>query len=310
MSDLQLTILGCGSALPAKGRMPSSQFLKAGKYTFLIDCGEGTQHLIRKYRLKLQSISHICISHMHGDHFLGLMGLLFSMRLLGREKSITLIGPRELEELIELHLKHANASLGYEILYLHTQGKTKELLLDLDTITVHSLPLDHKIPTTGFLFREKPRPRKLIKEQLQRHEVPIRVRQSLTQGEDYVTESGQRISNAELTTDPEPPHSYAYCSDTAYKESLIEDLDGAEVLYHESTFMEKDRARAEKTRHSTAAQAALIAKAAGVKKQLLLGHYSARYDDLDPLLHEAREVFPASVLSQEGMVVDFHNPFG
>lgn len=305
MSEFHLTILGCGSALPARGRQPSSQYLRMGKHRFLLDCGEGTQHLIRKHKLKLQGISHIYITHMHGDHFLGLMGLLFSMTLLGRSKSIQLIGPADLKELIDMHLKHAKAGLKFEIDYRFTQAKEMEKVMEDGSCEVWSVPLDHKIATTGFLFKEKTRPRKLKAKKLDFHQVPIKDRKGLTEGLDWTSPEGELIPNSVFSEDPIAPRSYAYCTDTAFIPSLPESIMGVDLLYHESTFVERDAERAKATRHSTAAQAAEIARLAGVR-QLLLGHYSARYDDLNKLLKEAQEVFPDSILSHEGMAIDIH----
>lgn len=306
MNDFQVRILGCGSALPAGGRHPSAQHVKLGKYQMLIDCGEGTQMRMREQHLKLQSLTHIFISHMHGDHYLGLMGLLFSMTLLGRDKPLRIIGPKELEELIEVHLRHAKAGLRFEIEFTDTAQAPEGLLLDLPGFTVHALKLDHKVLTHGFLFQEKPRPRKLIGAKLEAHKVPIKLRKALTLGEDFMNEDGELVPNSELTEAPLPPKSYAYCSDTAYRPALVERLSAVDVIYHESTFVQADVDRAHRTRHSTAREAAMIAKAAGAK-QLLLGHYSARYKNLDKLLAEAQAVFPQSVLSEEGMCIDIHS---
>lgn len=305
MSEFQLTILGCGSALPAKGRNPSAQILRVGKHRILIDCGEGTQHRIREQHVKMQSISHVLISHMHGDHYLGLMGLLFSMTLLGRKAEITIAGPPQVKELIDMHLGHAKAGLGFPINYVFTQAKEPSLILKLDRATITSIPLRHKIPTTGFLVREKPRPRKLIAAQLERYNVPIKPRKDIAEGADFQQENGVRVKNEELTTDPIPPASYAYCSDTSFIPELPAIIRNVDVLYHESTFVQSDVARAHRTRHSTAREAAEIAKEAGVKR-LLLGHYSARYVSLDVILSEAREIFQESYLSEEGMEIDIH----
>jgi ribonuclease Z len=306
MSEFQLTILGCGSALPAKGRNPSAQILRVGKHRILIDCGEGTQHRIREQHLKMQSISHVLISHMHGDHYLGLMGLLFSMTLLGRKSEISIAGPPQVKELIDMHLGHAKAGLGFPINYMFTQSKEPSLILDLEGATISTIPLRHKIPTTGFLVREKPRPRKLIAAQLERYNVPLKPRKDIAGGSDFIQENGERIRNQELTEDPRQPRSYAYCSDTAFIAELPAIVQNVDLLYHESTFVQADVERAHRTKHSTAGEAAEIAKAAGVKR-LLLGHYSARYVSLDEILSEAREIFQESYLSEEGMEIDIHS---
>ncbi len=305
MSEFHLTILGCGSALPAKGRNPSAQILRVGKHRILIDCGEGTQHRIREQRIKMQSISHVFISHMHGDHYLGLMGLLFSMTLLGRKKGIQIAGPPQVQELINMHLRHAKSGLGFPIDYVFTQAKHAELIIDTDGFTATSLPLKHKIATTGFLIQEKPRLRKLIAAKLEAYDVPIKQRKELSRGADFIQENGEVIANEVLTRNPISPKSYAYCSDTAFNQGLPALIMGVDLLYHESTFVQSDVERAHRTKHSTAREAGQIADKAKAKR-LLLGHYSARYTDLDEILNEAREVFEESYLSAEGMEIDIH----
>ncbi|MCL4143491.1 UNVERIFIED_CONTAM: hypothetical protein GTU68_006377, partial [Idotea baltica] len=226
MSEFHLTILGCGSALPAKGRNPTAQLLRAGKYRILIDCGEGTQHRMRENRVKIQGITHILISHMHGDHYLGLMGLLFSMTLLGRTKEIVIAGPAQIQELISMHLSHAKSGLGFSIKHISTQAKEVEEIIDLPNCIISSIPLRHKIATTGFLVQEKLGPRKLISARLVQYQVPIKVRKSLTEGADYIGENGECIANNRLTKDPRPARSYAYCSDTAYLATLAGKISG------------------------------------------------------------------------------------
>lgn len=302
----ELHILGCGSALPAKGRNPSAQLIRTESDTVLMDCGEGTQLRMRQEGLKLQSIDVICISHMHGDHYLGLTGLLSSSNLLGRVKPLTVIGPSGLQEMLEMHARHAQSKFRFPIEYVETQHGRSAVVYRSKGLSVQSVPLRHKIPTTGFVFSEQSRNRKLIPERLKEFDVPVKVRGALARGEDYVTADGTIIPNAELTVDPKAPGTYAYCSDTAYLPELCQELEGVDLLYHEATFMEVDAQRAKQTRHSTAKQAAQVAKDAKVK-HLLLGHYSARYRDLDPLLQEARSVFPSTSLSEEGMVMDIHS---
>lgn len=243
---------------------------------------------------------------MHGDHYLGLMGLLFSMTLLGRTKPVHLIGPPQLKELIDMHLGHARAGLKFEVLYHFTQAGDVQQIIDLPSFSLTTIPLDHKIATTGFIFREKPRLRKLLAGKLEFFAVPIKERAKIAKGADYISEDGEVIANAMLTTDPLAPRSYAYCSDTAYSASVCLALKGVDVLYHEATFEQEDVARAHRTRHSTAAEAAKVATEAGVSK-LILGHYSARYPKLDRLLAEAQAAFPESRLSFEGMEIDIHS---
>ena len=299
----KLTILGCGSALPAKKRNPTAQLLETPDGLFLVDCGEGTQLRLRQEHVKIQSISHVLISHMHGDHYLGLVGLLSTLNLLGRKKEITLIGPLALQEMIESHCRFSGSRFQYYINYVITDAKKQEVVYDGPKMEIKTIPLKHRVPTTGFLFREKPKPRKIIKSKLEEYKVPIRQRVDITLGADLIQEDGKIIPNKVLTKDPSPSRTYAYCSDTAYLKSIPELIRGVDLLYHESTFMEEDKARAKKTQHSTAAQAASIAKEAEVG-YLLLGHYSARYYELDAMLQEALEVFPKSMLSTQGLVID------
>jgi ribonuclease Z len=301
----ELTILGCGSALPANGRNPSSQILRTDKEMVMIDCGEGTQTRMRRYGLKMQSIDIICISHMHGDHYLGLPGLLSSSNLLGRKKEMTIIGPPGIQEMLEMHCRHAGMRFAFPIHYVQTGAKGGDIEMQTKSLRIQGFPLDHKIATTGFRFTEKPRPRRLDPSALERYEVPLKVRGAIARGEDYIRDDGKRIPNETLSSAPRAPRSYAYCSDTAYLESVVEQVHACDALYHECTFMESEKERAERTRHSTAKQAAAIAKEAKVGR-LLMGHYSARYDDLRPLLDEARSVFAESHLSEEGMSIDFH----
>lgn len=302
----EVHILGCGSALPAKGRNPSAQLIRTESDTVLMDCGEGTQLRMRQEGLKLQSIDVICISHMHGDHYLGLTGLLSSSNLLGRVKPLTIIGPEGLKEMLDMHARHAQSRFRFPIQYVVTQNNESTEVYRSKGLTIRSVPLLHKIPTTGFIFREQCRKRKLIAERLQEYDVPVKVRAALARGEDYVADDGTIIPNGELTMAPKPPGAYAYCSDTAYLPELYKEMEGVDLLYHEATFLELDAQRAKQTRHSTAIQAAQVAKDAEVK-HLLLGHYSARYRDLEPLLQEARSVFPMSTLGEEGMVIDIHS---
>jgi ribonuclease Z len=300
---LKLTILGCGSALPAKKRNPSAQILETPDGLFLIDCGEGTQLRLRQEHVKIQSISHILISHMHGDHYLGLVGLLSTMNLLGRKKEIHIMGPEPLQEMVESHSRFSSSMFQFPVQYSVTDSKKSEVIYDSVKLEISTLPLKHRIPTTGFYFREKPKPRRLIKAILEQYDVPIKERVDITLGADFIKDDGSVISNKTLTKDPSLSLSYAYCSDTGYMPALAKRIEGCSLLYHESTFMEAEKARAKKTMHSTAAQAASIAKEAGVK-HLLLGHYSARYTELDALYQEALAVFPQTILGIQGLVID------
>jgi len=303
MSQFELTILGCSSATPTSTRNPTAQLLQVAGRFFLIDCGEATQIQLRKYKIKFQRIDHIFISHLHGDHYLGLMGLLSSMHLLGRTKDLWIYCPAGLDEIIQVQLKHSATVLNYPIHFrFHDAGK-QELLFEDEKVSVQTILLNHRIPCCGFLFREKKKPRSLNREALELHKVPISALHGIKNGDDFISEDGTRIPNAVLAHAEIPAYSYAYCSDTCYDDSVIRQVTGVDLLYHESTFTEEMKKRAKETYHSTAQEAATVALKADVKK-LLLGHYSARYTDLSPLLREAQAVFPNSELAHEGLRIN------
>lgn len=298
--DFKATILGSYSASPALGKFQTSQVVSIGNSILLVDCGESCQSLLRKYKIKYSKIDYIFISHLHGDHYLGLMGLVSSFHLAQRERPLTIFGPKGLDEIITLHLKYGNLKLCYPLRFEPTIPERKTLILEEPAFQVYSFPLKHRIPCTGFSFEEKPRLRSLIKEKIQFAEMGVEAIQTLRQAKDVVDDDGKIIYRAEEYTHPPAPlRKYAFCSDTIYDEEIIPFIEGADLLYHEATFMSRDISRAEKTFHSTGAQAATLAKAAQVGK-LLLGHFSTRYVDLLPLLEEARAIFPESHLSEEG----------
>ena len=297
--NFELTILGCSSATPTSERNPTAQVLNVLERFFLIDCGEGTQMQMRRNKIKFQRISHIFISHLHGDHYLGLMGLLSSMHLLGRKHELHLYGNSILKEIVDIHLKAGDTRLNYPLLFHPLNYDKSELLFEDDKVTVHTIILNHRIPCCGFLFREKPRPRHIIREKLKQYNVPVWAINNIRNGEDFITEEGKIIPNEELTNPPPPPRAYAYCSDTRYNEGIIPHIEGVDLLYHEATFMQDMLPRAELTYHSTAREAATIALKAKAG-QLIIGHYSARYGNLQPLLEEAKEVFVNTLLAEEG----------
>jgi ribonuclease Z len=297
----ELLILGSSAATPTSSRNPTSQLLNIAERFFLIDCGEGTQMQMRKYKARFQSINHIFVSHMHGDHILGLPGFIASMHLLGRQKELTIYGPKELEEVINVIHKHSDTHLNYQLNFVHTQTKEKRLLWEDEKVEVYSFPLKHRIATTGFLFKEKPLPRNIDKFKLEKFNVSFAEIHKLKQGMDAIDNNGKVIKNEELTIAGPSPRSYAFCSDTKYFEALATDIKDVDLLYHESTFLENKKDRAEQTFHSTASQAASIAKLANAKK-LLLGHFSARYDNLDWFINEAKPVFDNVELAREGSV--------
>ena len=300
-----LKILGSSSATPAHGRFPTAQLLQIEQHHFLIDCGEGTQFQLLRYHCKLNRINHILISHLHGDHFYGLVGLLATMNLSGRTADLNLYGPPDLIEIITTQFRCSDTRLEYKITF-HPLDPCTSVIMEDEQLTVSTIPLHHGIACTGFLFREKPRKRRINPDALPGGVAAHQIKR-LKEGKDIFDEHGRLLhANAQLTLPPRPSVSYAYCSDTAYFEPVIEQVAGVDLLYHEATFLTAEAARAALTRHSTAHQAATVALLAGVK-QLLIGHFSARYRELTPLLDEARDVFANTELAVEGLTVSLSN---
>ncbi|MBK7667459.1 MAG: ribonuclease Z [Sphingobacteriaceae bacterium] len=297
--SFDLLILGSSSAAPTPKRNPSAQLLNVAERFLLIDCGEATQIQLRKYKTKFQKIDHIFISHLHGDHFLGLPGFLASMHLLGRKQELHIYCPKELKGIIDLLNNVSETRMNYEIKWHFTKDDGLNLLFEDDKVEVHSFPMKHRIFCTGFLVKEKPLLRKIDKDKLDKNKISTAEINNLRHGLDVTNEEGKKVKNKDVTIDPELPRSYAYCSDTIYDEELIPYVKGVDLLYHESTFLNDKATRAAETFHSTAEQAAKIAKAAKVK-QLLLGHYSARYGDLEPFIQEASPFFKNVLLASEG----------
>ncbi len=295
----EVSILGSSSATPIYQRHPTAQVLNIHERLFLVDCGEGALIQMNRYKIKFHRINHIFISHLHGDHYLGLVGLLSTMHLQGRLTDLHIYCQQPLKEIIEIQLKYSETLLRYPLHFHFLDPIQSELIYDDEELEVQTIILNHRIPCTGFLFSEKPGFRKLIKEKLQQYNIPVEFFQEIKKGKDYKLSGGEIISNAELTTDPRPPRVYAFCSDTSYDERIIPFIKNINLLYHEATFLNDKAARAEETFHSTAAQAATIAKKANVKR-LIIGHFSARYKNLYPLLEEAREVFTNTTLAIEG----------
>lgn len=297
--SFELLILGTSSASPTSSRNPSSQLLNIAERYFLIDCGEATQIQLRKYKAKFQAIDHIFISHLHGDHFFGLPGLLSSMHLLGRKQTLTIYCPPELPQLIAHINSVSETTFNFNINWVITDSTHNKLIFEDQKVQVFSFPLKHRIFCTGFMFKEKPLPRKIDKYQLDKHNVSTADIGLLRAGMDVTNANGELILNKLVTLDPELPRAFAYCSDTKFDESIIEIVKGVDLLYHESTFLELHAERAKKTFHSTASQAAIIAKKAGVK-QLLLGHFSARYSHLEEFLSQSTQYFENTMLAIEG----------
>ncbi|MFM7671718.1 MAG: ribonuclease Z [Bacteroidota bacterium] len=295
---LALTILGNNSAVPAFDRHPTSQVLTHNGNNYLIDCGEGTQIQLQRYKIRRGKISHIFISHLHGDHYFGLIGLLNSLSLLGHVQPIHLFAPAPLQEIIDIQLKVSDTTLNFELHFQTIDRATT--LVETDFIRIKCFPTDHRIPCFGFSFEEKRVPRNLIIEKVKAAGIPTNFYERLVRGEDYLNKSGERIP-VESVTEPMPPGpTYAYCADTRYNESLIEYIRGFDLIYHESTYLHALAERANERYHSTSIQAAELAKKAGVKK-LLLGHFSSKYAALDEFEEEARTVFPTSEVALEGI---------
>ncbi len=296
----KLTILGCSSATPTLHRHSSAQILNVNERLFLIDCGEGAQMQMRKYGIKFQRIDHIFISHLHGDHYLGLMGLLFTFHLLGRKNPLHLYADHGLLEIIDIQMELSNTSLMYPLEFHALNDLSSEVILETKTITVRTIPLEHRIPTVGFLFSEKPKEPKINKALIEQLQIPISAMFQIKNGEGYTDNFGKFYTTEELTLPAQEISTFAYCSDTAYTESFIPLIKGVKMLYHEATFMQDKVKNAREKFHSTTIDAATIAKKAEVEK-LIIGHYSARYNDLQPLLDEAQTVFPNTALAVEGM---------
>jgi len=298
--SFEVHILGSNSAAPAHGRHHTSQVLKIQDLQIMIDCGEAAQIQMKKYGLRKNRLSHIFISHLHGDHFLGLMGLLSTMHLNGRKTDLYLYGPVGLSEIISLQLKYANTRLSYPIHFQELRGDRSELILDHPKITVRTIPLQHRIPCTGFLIKEKPKPKRLRKEKVS--ELSVRDINILKKGEDVMDESGQlKLRNSDYTLPAKRSRSYAYCSDTKYNEEIIPLVKEVDLLYHEGTFLHENLERAEATFHTTVKQAGIFAQKANIG-QLLIGHFSNRYKDLQPLLEEAQKEFANTELAEEGKI--------
>ncbi len=302
MQNFELTILGCSSATPTSKRNPTAQLLNIAERFFLIDCGEATQIQLRKYKLKFQRINHIFISHLHGDHYLGLMGLISSMHLLGRTVELHLYCPAELQEIIEIQFKHSQSYIKFPIVYHPHKYIDNDLIFEDERVEVRTIVLNHRIPCCGFIFKEKPLLANISKETIHLFQLTVEEIIAIKAGSDLTKRSGEVIKNAELVTNIKEPRSYAYCSDTCYDERIAALVKGFNLLYHEATFLQEMEARAKETFHTTALQAGMIAKKANVK-QLMIGHYSARYKDLQPLLNEAKSVFDNTILAIEGQSI-------
>ncbi|WP_164109141.1 MULTISPECIES: ribonuclease Z [Sphingobacterium] len=295
----EVLILGNSSATPIYDRHPTAQVLNFNEQLFLIDCGEGTQMQLHRYSIKSNKISRIFISHLHGDHYLGLVGLLSSMNLNGRKSELHLHGPAALMEILTLQFKHSDTTLRYNLQFYPTNPDIEEVIMKSPMLTVRSFPLAHRVPTTGFRFDEGKRSASLIPEKITGLNIPTVFLQQLKKGIDCEGPDGIKYLASELTRPAPPSRSYAYCSDTRAFAGYMQAITGVDLLYHETTFEQDLLERAMETLHSTGLEAAQVAALVGAKC-LLMGHYSARYKDLEPLLKEAKTMFEQSVLSLEG----------
>lgn len=297
---MEITILGCHSASPRANARPSAQLLEMRGHLFLIDCGEATQIALRNANAKFARIKHIFISHLHGDHFYGLFGLISTFQLLGREAEMHIYGPKGIKEAVLLVLKLGGAYTPFPLYFHELTGNTSELLYEDEKVSVRTIPLQHRVYTNGFLFEEKVGERRINADGIAQYpEIQVCDYQNIKNGKDIVLEDGTTVPNAELTFEPHRPQSYAYCSDTLYFEALADSIRGARVVYHESTFLQVNEELAAKTMHSTAQQAGLTARNAGAEA-LILGHYSSRYADVNLFKKEAEEVFKNVFLAEDG----------
>lgn len=296
---MKLTILGCYAATPRTITNPTSQVLEIKNRMFLIDCGEGTQVQLRKNKIKFSKINQVFISHLHGDHFFGLIGLISTFSLLGRTTDLHIYGPKGIKEIILLQLRLSNSWTNYDLYFHELESEVSEIIFEDDKVVVTTIPLKHRVYTNGFLFQEKIGERKLNMDAVLNHEIESCYYQKIKNGKDITLEDGRIISNSILTFDPIQPKSYAFCSDTVYHEDIIPIIENVDVLYHESTFLESEDALALKTLHSTAKQAAQIALKANAK-QLILGHYSTRYESISLFQEEAETIFSEVALAEDG----------
>ena len=301
---MKLTILGCYAATPRTLTNPTSHVLEIKNRLFLIDCGEGTQVQLRKNKVKFSKINHVFISHLHGDHFFGLIGLISTFALLGRTNDLHIYGPKGIKEIIDLQLKLSNSWTNYQLVFHELESRESEVVFEDQKVIVKTIPLKHRVYTNGFLFQEKTGERKLDLNAVQNFEIDTCYYQNIKNGKDITLDDGRVIENAKLTFDPDPALSYAFCSDTRYNEAIIPIIENVSVLYHEATFLDTEEDKAFKTMHSTAKEAARIALKANAQ-QLILGHYSTRYESIDLFREEAETVFKEVLLADDGKSFEF-----
>lgn len=302
MAKFRINILGCGSATPSMRHLPSCQVVDFRDNLFMIDCGEGAQLSMRRMKLKFSRLSHIFISHLHGDHLLGLPGLLSTLSLHGKTGTVTVHTFAEGIELLKPVVDYLCREPSFEIVW-HEIAPDGGRILETDSLTVDAFPLYHRVPAVGFLFKETPKPRHLIGDMIKFHEVPVSRMAAIKAGADWVKPDGTVVSNARLTRDPDPAMSYAYCSDTLYNQAVAEAVKGVDLVYHEATYVDADEVKAHERGHSTASEAARIARKAGAGR-LLIGHFSKSYPDEETHRAEASALFPNTLIANEGMIID------
>ncbi|MDE5676402.1 ribonuclease Z [Phocaeicola sp.] len=302
MEKFEVHILGCGSALPTTRHFATSQVVNVREKLFMIDCGEGAQIQLRKSKLKFTRLNHIFISHLHGDHCFGLMGLISTFGMLGRTATLHIHSHPQLERILTPQLNFFCKDMSYKVEF-HPFDPTKtEVIYDDRSLSVETIPLQHRIPTCGFLFSEKQTPAHIRRDMIEFYKIPVYELNRIKNGADYILPDGKIVPNSRLTTPSAPPRRYVYCSDTIYLPHIADQIRKADLLFHEATFAQSEQARAKETFHTTAAQAGELARAAEVK-QLLIGHFSARYEDEKQLLQEASAVFPNTLLAQEKLKI-------
>ncbi len=302
MEKFEVNILGCGSALPTVKHYPSSQVVNVREKLFMIDCGEGAQLQLRRSKLRFTNLNHIFISHLHGDHCFGLMGLISTFGMLGRTAPLHIHAPQELETLLTPHLEFFCKGMDYTVEFHAVDTRKTDCVYEDRSVSVYSIPLLHRIPCCGFLFAEKPTPNHIRRDMIDFYQIPLYELNRIKNGADYTLPDGTVVANNRLTRPSAPPRKYAYCSDTIYNPSIVEQITGVDLLFHEATFASDKLPRAKETFHTTARQAAQIALDAKVKR-LVIGHFSARYDDESLLLEEAQSVFPNTLLAKENLCV-------
>ena len=305
MLKFNVKILGCSSAAPTLTRNLSAQVLNFHEKLFLLDCGEGTQIQLRKYGVKMQKISRIFISHLHGDHFFGLIGLLSTLNLFGRKKDLYIYSTQELRDIIDLQLNNTETILNYNLIYVFPEKDKESIIYEDSKLIIKAFPMNHRVTTFGFVFMEKDLPRKIRKEKLSGLDVPLEEYNKIKKGADFIDKDGKIFKNEDITQSPPNSRSFAYCSDTIFDEGIVKYIKNVDTLYHEATFSEEHAEDAKNKFHATAKQAAIIAKKASAGK-LIIGHFSARYKNLEILLCEAKDEFPNSFLAIEGRDYDIN----